>query len=573
MKQRSSLQKARESLRLEHTYNTISLYGMDFVLDRGIIGNSRRFFLKKLYGVPQPDEPVPLPVKVRLMLQELGPVYVKVGQLISSQAQALPPDWAEQFAKLQSNVRPFPYEQVNEIIVAELGAPPEELFATIDHEPLAAASLAQVHRATLKSGEQVVLKVQRPNSQKQVKADVGIMDWLARLAAGRIGWARDIDLVGMVDEFGSQVLLELDYTIEAYNAFRLNQNLAIIPGVRVPVFYDNLSTRRVLTMEYVDGFKITNIPAIEAAGFDRAKLAQDFLRSTLKQVLIDGFFHGDLHPGNVNISRKDGTIIYLDMGMMGELDVRERMNLASLLFALNQGDVRGMGQAVRALSVPFRTVDEQVFQKAFERRVGRLMQQTNVPMATIMNDVMDVMRENGLQFNSDLTLAVKSIIQMEAIGLALFPKVGLIKEGVQITLELIQQEVTPEKIANTVIDEATFTIRQVMQELPSLQEATQGWLKQYKKGRFEVYLDTSGFNAPMAQLESLTRYIILGILLTGIIVGSAIATGIAAAFDVSRSELFTVIAFTGYMAATVIAAVLSLILLWQLWSKRPRRRY
>ena len=571
MKQRSSLQRARESVRLQNSYNTISLYGMDFVLDRGIIGATRRFFLEKLYNIPQPAAPVPLPVKARLLLQELGPIYVKVGQLISSQAQALPPEWAEQFSKLQSNVRPFPYDQVNEIIVAELGAPPEELFATFDREPLAAASLAQVHRATLKSGEQVVVKVQRPNSQKQVKADVGIMDWLARLAAGRFSWAGDIDLVGMVDEFGSQVLLELDYQIEAYNAFRLNQNLASIDGVRVPVFYDDLSTKRVLTMEYVDGFKITNIAAIEAAGFDREKLAQDFLRSTLKQVFVDGFFHGDLHPGNVTVSRHDGTIIYLDLGMMGELELRERLNLVSLLIALNQGDVRGLGQAVRSLSKPFKPVNEQAFQRDFERRIGRLLQLTEVPISTILDDVMDVMRTNGLQFDSGLTLAMKSMMQMEAIGQALFPEAGLVKEGVQTTLELFQEQLTPEKIANTVINEATYTLRQVMQELPSLEEATRGWLQQYKKGRFEVYLDTSGFGEPLGQLERLARYIVLGILLAGIIVGSAIATGIAAAFGVARSELFTTIAFTGYIAATIVAALISLGLLWQIWRMRPRR--
>jgi ubiquinone biosynthesis protein len=571
MKQRSSLQKARESVRLQSSYNTITLYGMDFVLDRGVIGATRRFFLEKLYDIPQPAAPVPLPVKARLLLQELGPIYVKVGQLISSQAQALPPEWAEQFSKLQSNVRPFAYEQVNDIIVAELGAPPEELFATFDHNPLAAASLAQVHRATLFSGEQVVVKVQRPNSQNQVRADVGIMDWLANLAEARAAWARDVGLVGLVDEFGSQVLLELDYRIEAYNAFRLNQNLASIDGVRVPVFYDDLSTERVLTMEYVDGFKITNIAAIEAAGFDRQKLAQDFLRSTLKQVLIDGFFHGDLHPGNVTVSRHDGTIIYLDLGMMGELELRERLNLVSLLFALNQGDVRGLGQAVRSLSKPFKPVDEHAFQRAFERRIGRLMQLTNVPIGTIMNDVMDVMRDNGLQFDSGLTLAVKSIIQMEAIGQALFPEAGLVQEGVQTTLDLILEQLTPEKVANTVINEATYTLRQVMQELPSLEEATRGWLQQYKKGRFEVYLDTSGFAEPVSHLERLARYIILGILLAGIIVGSAIATGIAAAFDLARSELFTTIAFTGYIAATIVAALISLGLLWQLWRMRPGR--
>ena len=132
MKQKSSLAKARESVRLQSSYNTISLYGMDFVLDRGIIGTTRRFFLEKLWGVPQPPVPVPLPVKARLLLQELGPIYVKVGQLISSQAQALPPEWAEQFSRLQSNVRPFPYDLVNEIIIAKLGASPEELFASFD---------------------------------------------------------------------------------------------------------------------------------------------------------------------------------------------------------------------------------------------------------------------------------------------------------------------------------------------------------------------------------------------------------------------------------------------------------
>ena len=257
---------------------------------------------------------------------------------------------------------------------------------------------------------------------------------------------------------------------------------------------------------------------------------------------------------------------------MGELDLRERMNLVSLLFALNQGDVRGLGQAVRSLSKPFRPVDEQAFQKAFERRIGRLLQLTNVPIATIMNDVMEVMRENGLQFNPGLTLAVKSIIQMEAIGQALFPEAGLVKEGVQTTLELVREQITGDNIANTVINEATFTLRQVMQELPSLEEATVSWLKQYKKGRFEIHLDTSGFSAPMDQLETLARYIIVGILLAGVIVGSAIATGIAAAFGLESSELFTTIAFTGYIAATVIAALIIVVLLWQLWWRRPGRR-
>jgi ubiquinone biosynthesis protein len=169
MKQRSRIDRARESLRLQQSYNIIAMYMMDYFFSRGIIGRTRRFFLEKLYGLPRHlGEDITLPARVRLMFQELGPIYVKVGQLISSQAQALPPEWAEEFDKLQSNVHPFPYEQVRETIIAELGAPPEEIYGSISEKPLAAASLGQVHRATLQDGQLVVVKVQRPNIQNQV---------------------------------------------------------------------------------------------------------------------------------------------------------------------------------------------------------------------------------------------------------------------------------------------------------------------------------------------------------------------------------------------------------------------
>lgn len=572
MKERSSIERGRERLRLQQSYNIIGRYAIDLVFDRGIIGSTRRFFLERLYNLPHLTRELTTPEKVRYLLQDLGPIYVKVGQLVSSQSQALPPEWAAEMNKLQSNVRPFSYDEVEAEIIDELGASPDDLYGTFNHQPLAAASLAQVHRATLKTGEQVVAKVQRPNIHNQVKADIGIMDWLATFAEQRSSWARDMGLVGVVDEFGSQVMLELNYGNEAYNAIRLDQNLSEIDGIRLPVIYSELCTERVITMEFVDGFKITDLDEIEAAGISREHLASTALRATIKQILIDGFFHGDLHPGNLLVNRADGDIVLLDTGMVGELDINQRLNLIGVLLALYQQDVRGLAQNIRALSQPFRQVDEKTYQKEFERKIGRLMQMTNVSFSVIVNTVMDVQRDNGLAFDPSLTLAIKSIMQMEAISSVLFPGTGLLDQGLATTLELVREEITPENITNVIKKEATYTLRELAQRLPSLQDATLGWLTQYEKGRFEIYHDMSGIDDKIEGMDRLVRQAIIGILLTGIIVGSAIATGIAAAFGLGEAGLFASVAFTGYIAATLLASFIIVALLWRLWrGRRPSR--
>ena len=351
---RSNVDKVHESLRLQQVYNVFLRYGWDFVFQQWEPVDTFRHMMQQwVWQLPEEVVDVPVPVKLRLMLEELGPTYVKMGQIVSSQASVIPTEWAVELNKLQSSVPPFPSSQAYEIIVDELGAPPEELYATFEDNPFAAASTAQVHRAVLHSGELVVVKVQRPNIRPQMKADVGIMHNAVRVVSSRSEYVRTIDLVGMVDEFGTNVLDELDYGGEAYNAYRLGTNMAEVPGVRIPKIYGDLSTSKVLTMEYAKGVKISEIDAIKAAGVSTEMLSANLMRSMTKQLFIDGFFHADPHPGNILVDLDSGDIVFIDLGMVGELDLQKRISLVQLLFALKQQDVKALAQIMLSLSTPF----------------------------------------------------------------------------------------------------------------------------------------------------------------------------------------------------------------------------
>ena len=261
----SSIDQVRESLRLQQIYNTISSYGLDMALDRGALGDFRRRMQGFIYQPGEAVEPLSLPVKVRLMLQELGPTYVKMGQIVSSRAEVLPAEWMHELNKLQSNVPPFSSEEVRQIITEELGDAPERLYQEFDPTPFAAASTAQVHRAVLIDGTKVVVKVQRPGIRKQMKADIGVMGNLSNVLERRLQYARDIDLPGMIEEFGEGIIRELDYGGELYNVKRLTRNMEGMPGVAVPRVYPQLSSSKVLTMDFMAGVKINNVTAIDTS--------------------------------------------------------------------------------------------------------------------------------------------------------------------------------------------------------------------------------------------------------------------------------------------------------------------
>jgi ubiquinone biosynthesis protein len=549
-------------------YNVFLRYGWDLAFQRWrLLGNLRHSMQRWVWQLPDDVAELTTPAKVCLMLEELGPTYVKMGQIVSSQASVIPAEWEVELEKLQSDVPPFPAAVVREILEEELGDAPERLFAAFEIEPLAAASTAQVHRATLFSGEQVVVKVQRPGIPTQMKADLGIMQRAVRVSARRSEGLRAVDLEGMIEQFSESVLAELNLMGEAYNAMRLTENMAGLEGVHIPIIYPELTTPRVLTMEFIEGVKISNIQAIEAAGLERKIVARNALRAIVKQLLIDGFFHADPHPGNVLVNLRTGEITFLDCGMVGQLDLTQRVNLIQLIFALQQQDVAGMGQILRNLSVPFLDkVDEKAYARDFQRVIGRqLYVGGSAGFGQTVNLGLDLLRSHGLRLDPNLTMAVKALMQAEAFATLLYPEGGIVNEGTEMVKEMALEEVTADKVVEVVKDQVMMTAREALKRLPSLQEATMGWLDQYQKGRFEVYVDTSALDKSMDKLTYLGRQMVVAMMLVGMIVGSAIATSVIALIqpDGQYWGFASRLAYLGFVVPMFVAIFIVLRLLWR----------
>jgi ubiquinone biosynthesis protein len=518
-----------ENLRLQQLYDTFYQYGMEIALANTGLRPLRERASRWLSGRANALDQMTTPQKVRLMLEQLGPMYVKVGQIVSSQSLMLPEEWREELDKLQSTVQPFPYDDVRQIIVAELGAPPEQLFASFDRLALAAASTAQVHRATLADGCQVVVKVQRPNIVAKVSTDLRIMGEAATMLERRFDWARDLDLSGLVSEFAAGVRKELDYRNEAYHTIRLADNMASIAGVHVPTIQRQLSTSRVLTMEYIEGVKISKIHQHENA-LDMAVIARTFERAIMKQILIDGFFHADPHPGNLFISPQTGMITFLDLGLIGELRSDQRLDLIDLMFSLQQSDAYGVAQAIRRLSVQTRPMNELDYFTAVERILNQEWKYgVGAGFGAMMNKVMAELSHSGLRLNKQLTLAVKAIGQSEEVTTSLAPDLDLFPIVVEEVKSLSIEQFTPERIVSAAEIQLIRAGKELVRRLPSLPEATIKWVEQYQRGRFSVEIDTGDLTQRIEELStSITsglRNLSIGLILTGMLISSAIAVG------------------------------------------------
>jgi ubiquinone biosynthesis protein len=541
-----------ENLRLQQIYDTVYAVALDSALARTPIAGFRRWFAARILREETFLEGATNPERLRIILQQLGPTYVKVGQMIASRGDVLPADVIAELSKLQSDAAPFPWVDAALMIKSELGREPDQLFASIEHEPFAAASTAQVHRATLHDGTLVAVKVQRPQIIAKTKADLGVMTELASIAERRIGIARKVGLRPMVAEFASGVLKELDYTNEAYHAKRLADNMVRFPEITVPHVYDDLSSSRVLTMDFISGIKVSNAQALRDAGFDTEALGAVFIRSVIKQILIDGFFHGDPHPGNLMAEPATKRLVFLDLGLMGQLKGTQRLDLLGLIYALKQIDIGGIADGLMALGKPTPEFDEEQFRTDVDRLARQYLVYGGVTsIGEALSGFMGAVFDNGLRLDSSLTLAIKAIIQSEETARVLAPDVDLAAEATREAQAALLESLEPDRVAKQVSNTAARIGKELARRTPTIEAGLLKWLDLVGDGKIKIELDTSDLSRSIDQVGGLGRQATVGLIVVGQLIGTAIAMSILLQPALA--------AYTGVAYAAMIAFAVTLV--------------
>ena len=538
-----------ENLRLQEVYDTIARYGLDMVVGgtplRAVWDRTARF----VNASADPVEGLSNPAKVRVMLQDLGPTWVKLGQMASTRSEALPAEWVEELAKLQEDVAPFPWELARQAIIAELKGTPEELFGSFDPVPLAAASTAQVHAATLLDGTPVVVKVQRPDIIAKTKADLGVMTEIAGIAEKRFAYARAMDASTFVDEFANGTIRELDYRNESYYAIRMGENMGSVPKVHIPVIYRDLSTARILTEERVGGVKLNDLTTIDASGLDKEELARTFIRALIKQIIIDGFFHADPHPGNIRVDMSTGVVTFLDFGLVGELTTEERIDLANLVWAVRSRDLAGVADVALRLCIKTELFDQAAYRLAMDRALRQhWLYGSSTGFSTAMSAILSTFYANGLRPKSSLTLAVKAIMQADGVARMLAPQYDLTEIAMTEIQTLLAEEFTLDRVIDLARQQLTAAGRQAFSNLPSLQSATLSWIEQYKKGKLVVEIDTSDLNRQIGRIGMFGDRLAVALVLAGQLIATAIVSVLLTQIDSSDFAWLPIVGIVIFVA-------------------------
>lgn len=354
-------------------------------------------------------------------LESLGPTFIKIGQMLASRADLLPPEYLEALARLQDDVAPLPFESIERVIADELDVRPSRAFQEIDPSPMATASLAQVHRATLRDGRSVVIKVQRPDIDEQIRVDFEAFASIARLASLTTAGKR-YQFEGLVEEFRNTMTQELDYVQEAQNLLALSRNLQEFKRIHIPKPIIEFSSRRVLVMERCDGASIAELSPVVLTEIDCVALADEMFSAYLKQILVDGFFHADPHPGNVLLDR-DHRIALIDLGMVGRINAGLRHQLLNLVLAISEGDADRVCEITEHISPPPNDFDR----NAFRRGVSELVlvnQQKEVGDLEVGRIVLEIQRisgNSGLRLPANLALVGKTLVNLDTIAKKLAP--------------------------------------------------------------------------------------------------------------------------------------------------------
>jgi len=537
----------RSIRRYMNIVRVLSQYGFDQALEMlglaDVLARSRRLFRRK----SSPDiARLSAAERMRLALEELGPTFVKLGQLLSIRPDVIPHAFVREFEKLQDNVPSFPFAELKAQVSRELGGPVESFYAEIDPVPLAAASIAQVHRARLLSGEDVVIKVRRPGIVAMVESDISALMSLARLAERHIPGSEIYDPLGMVREFARTIRREMDFSREGHTIERFRDNFVRMPWMHFPRVYWPQSARGVLTMEYVDGVKVTDQASFDRQGLDRILIARRGADAFLEMVLNHGFFHGDLHPGNVLIL-PGNVICLLDYGIVGRLDENLKTFLTDILYAIVNRDM----DEVVSLLLFAGDISDDLDIRALKRDLSNFIDgYYEIPLKEIevgrmLLEFIEIITLYNIRIQADLMLLAKSLVLVESMGRSLNPAFNMVDHLRPFIENALRQKYSPRSVSREV-NKILFSYLNLARNLPrDLKE----FINRVNRNKFKIDLEHRGLDKFTADFDRSINRLSISLILAAMIIGSSIMINTSKGPQLFG---FPALGFGGYMVAALI---------------------
>jgi ubiquinone biosynthesis protein len=484
-------------------------------------------------------------------LERMGPTFVKLGQLLASRVDLLPPAYTEALSRLQDDVEPFGFEEVERLVSDELGVRLSKAFQSFDPEPMAAGSLAQVHRAVLRSGQEVAVKVQRPGVRPQIREDLEALSELAGILDEHSERAHRYRVADVLEQFRRTMLRELDFRTEARNLTRLGENLRSMDTIRVPRPVEDYTTSRVLTMERVHGTKVTALSPVAVLELDRERLADDLFRAYLRQILVDGFFHADPHPGNVFIT-DDQRIALLDVGQMATLAPADRDALTKLLLAVADGEADEAADLLVEIGEPEEDADVRGFRDA----VGELVLQARgrtageIALGAVVLELVRLAGEHGIRPASSMTMLGKTLINLDEVGRTLDPDLDPNAAIRRHAAELLERQML-RSLSPSAIFRAMLDANELIQQMPGRLNRIMDLLS---RNQLTLGIDAIDEIRLIQGLEKIANRITLGLIIAALIVGAAMLINVDAGPSILGYPALSLILFLAAALAGIALA-------------------